>query len=131
MLRDLKYEWADGGVVREWSQEEEIWKEIKDWEGLYEVSNHGRVRNMKRGNILSIQENNQVSLRSKGRVKHKLVHYAMMEVFCPVKEEKEYEKTPRPRVPKSVFIERGYDPLLFYHRRNWWWECVLKREYSH
>ena len=31
--------------------ENEIWKSIKDYEGLYEVSNIGRVRSLDRENI--------------------------------------------------------------------------------
>lgn len=32
---------------------EEIWKNIKDYEGLYQVSNLGRVKNVKRNKILN------------------------------------------------------------------------------
>lgn len=34
-------------------QDEEIWKEIKGFEGLYEVSTKGRVKNIKTGRILT------------------------------------------------------------------------------
>ena len=38
----------------------EIWKKIEDYEGLYEVSNLGRVRNSK-GKIKSLYKNLQIT----------------------------------------------------------------------
>ena len=36
----------------------EIWKEIKGYEGLYEVSSEGRVRSLIKGNYLSLKNLN-------------------------------------------------------------------------
>ena len=46
---------------------EEIWKDIPDYEGLYQISNLGRVKNI-RGKILK-SEYRQVSLCKNGKVK--------------------------------------------------------------
>ena len=122
----IKYEDIIRKPVEEWTNEEEVWKDIKGWEGLYEVSNYGRVRNMKRGNFLTVIENNSVHLSSIGRKKNKLVHNAMMEVFFPLKEENEYEKELRQLITKQILIQKKKDPILYYHRNNWYWFCRLK-----
>lgn len=40
----------------------EIWKEIIGYEGLYEVSNLGKVRNMKTGRILKLRGNTKTKI---------------------------------------------------------------------
>jgi len=80
---------------------EEIWKEIKDYEGLYEVSNLGRVRRIKDwcGNknakkfkpclrILKPKLNNAnkyylVSLSKNSKVKYVRIHKLVAETFIP------------------------------------------------
>lgn len=74
----------------------EIWKNIKDYEGIYQVSNFGRVRSLdrycwnghknhfKRGKILKLQTNmhyNKISLSKKGKVKQFLVHRLVAKAF--------------------------------------------------
>lgn len=74
---------------------EEIWKDIKGYEGLYQVSNLGRVKSFaKRGNgkgkfykdgkIMKLQDNGmyfEVQLHKDGVIKHKLVHRLVAEAF--------------------------------------------------
>ncbi len=77
----------------------EIWKEIKGYEGLYEVSDLGRVRSLDRyvsyvngqkhlhkGKVLSPGVSNgylQVSLCKNGEIKHPLVHRLVADAFIP------------------------------------------------
>lgn len=85
--------------------DEEIWKPIKGWEGLYEISSHGRVRSLDRllknryakyvrkGRILkqSFDTNGYlfVSLRNKTHKKNCLVHRLVAQAFIPNPNEKE------------------------------------------
>lgn len=80
---------------------EEIWKPVLGYEGLYEVSNLGRVRSVDRsvtynngqihlhkGKLLSPGKTNklgylQVALCKNGSIKHKLVYRLVAEVFIP------------------------------------------------
>lgn len=69
----------------------EIWKDIKDYEGLYQVSNFGRVRSLGKGKthktsrIRKLSKNNVgylvVSLCKDGKVKTYLVHRLVTEAF--------------------------------------------------
>ena len=80
---------------------EEIWKDIKDFEGLYQVSNLGRVKSLKR---VVVRNNNRpllveekilkphilkkgkylrISLRNNGIRKMYLVHRLVSEAFIP------------------------------------------------
>lgn len=57
----------------------ETWKDIKGFEGLYQISNHGNVRSFHRGcNLLTPKKNNcgylWVELADKGRIKRLLIH---------------------------------------------------------
>lgn len=77
----------------------EVWKEINDYEGLYEVSSLGRVRSLDRyvsytngqihlhkGKVLRPGVCNgylQVVLCKNGEVKHPLVHRLVAEAFIP------------------------------------------------
>lgn len=66
---------------------EEIWKDIKGFEGLYQVSNLGRIKNSRTGKIINPYQNNNdyylVSLSNKGVVFKKTVHRLMAEAFLP------------------------------------------------
>ena len=73
--------------------EEEIWKDIEGFEGLYQVSNLGRVKSLVRPyrrteKILTPTDNGQgyliVGLRIPGSVKGMLVHRLVMQAFGPI-----------------------------------------------
>lgn len=68
-------------------EEREIWKDIEGYEGLYQVSNMGRVRSLDRedaqghrikGKVLVVSSNGkgyrQINLWQYGDVKHKFIH---------------------------------------------------------
>lgn len=67
----------------------EIWKEIIGFEGIYEVSNLGRVRRIKTGNVLSTskcggcREYSSVCLSKNGKIYSRLVHRLVAEAFIP------------------------------------------------
>ena len=71
----------------------EIWKDIKGYEGLYQVSNFGRVRSMnwrKTGKTKLLAQRNQnrgyltVLLSKNGESKYELVHRLVAIAFVPV-----------------------------------------------
>lgn len=62
----------------------EIWKPIKGYEGLYEVSNLGRVKSLRRNSILKAVLHNGyliVSLRNNGITQQCRVHRLVAEAF--------------------------------------------------
>ena len=64
----------------------EIWKPISGYEGLYEVSNLGRVKGLKRNRILKPHNTNryyQVCLCKNGIQTDKLIHRLVAEAFIP------------------------------------------------
>ena len=77
----------------------EIWKDIKDYEGLYQVSNWGRIKRLRRlitnqynsfyieEKILKPQKNRYgylyINLYKNGIMKHKTIHKLVAEVFLP------------------------------------------------
>mgnify|MGYP003296731839 CR=1 FL=1 len=66
----------------------EIWKPIRDFEELYEVSNLGRVRSLRRNIIMKLRtrENDgyvTCTLSNDGKVRGKLVHRLVAEAFIP------------------------------------------------
>lgn len=77
---------------------EEIWRDIKDYEGLYQVSNLGRVRSLdhyvngrhglklKKGKIIKPYNQNgylRIQLSKKGKVNIYFVHRLVAEAFIP------------------------------------------------
>lgn len=64
----------------------EIWKKIEDYEGLYEVSNTGKVRDLK-GNIKPMFKNNKgyylLSLYCNGKTHHPTIHRLVAKAFIP------------------------------------------------
>ena len=87
-------------------QKKEIWKDIKGYEGLYQVSNYGRVRSLDRiivdnwctrkfkGKVLNPTEHNgkqpylYVALSKQGKAKKVFVHQLVAEAFVPNPENK-------------------------------------------
>ena len=74
--------------------ETEIWKPKKDYEGLYEVSNLGRVKSLGNGNSNNSKERIlkpgkvrggylQVTLSKNREIKHFLIHRLVAEAFLP------------------------------------------------
>jgi hypothetical protein len=65
----------------------EIWKDIPNYEGLYQVSNLGNVRNVKRNKIKSININNRgyklVWLNKNNKGTNALVHRLVAQAFIP------------------------------------------------
>lgn len=62
----------------------EVWKKIQDYENLYEVSNKGKVRDLK-GNIKPMYKNNKgylcLSLYYKGKTYHPTIHRLVAKYF--------------------------------------------------
>lgn len=72
----------------------ELWKPIKGYEGLYEVSNLGRIRNKSHYHISYWEHNGKqpyfrVGLSKDGKVKKYLVHRLVAETFIDNPENKE------------------------------------------
>ena len=71
----------------------EIWKPVKDYEGLYEVSNLGRVNSLftRKGKIMKPKSEKDGYLRigfwKEGKQKYYNVHRLVAESFCLEKEE--------------------------------------------
>lgn len=70
----------------------EIWKDIENYEGLYQVSNLGNVKSLKSNKILKPNSNNtggypKVILSKNGKVKRFYVHQLVAEAFLPNEDE--------------------------------------------
>lgn len=67
----------------------EQWKDIEDYEGIYQISSHGRVRSFKNEKIKILKPRindkgyNTACLRKDGKSKYKLVHRLVAEAFIP------------------------------------------------
>lgn len=65
---------------------EEIWKDIKGYEGLYQVSNLGRVKSLRSKKLLKLSERNgylRTALTVGYNSKHFSVHRLVAECFVP------------------------------------------------
>ena len=64
----------------------EVWKKIPEYEGLYEVSNKGEVRDSK-GRVKATYKNNKgyrhLSLYYKGKSRHPTMHRLVAKAFIP------------------------------------------------
>ena len=64
----------------------EIWKNIPSYDGVYQVSNLGRIKNLKSGMILKPQERRHgylsVWLYGNGKRKQLSIHRIVAEAFC-------------------------------------------------
>lgn len=71
---------------------QEIWKDIKDYEGLYQVSNNGKVKSIKRDIILKSSSNHKgylyVILCKNNKSKVGRIHRLVAETFIPNPENK-------------------------------------------
>ena len=65
----------------------EIWKDVKDYEGLYAVSNYGNVKNAKTDHILRRRPQSNgyfsVLLYKNGTSKSLMIHRLVAQSFCP------------------------------------------------
>lgn len=65
----------------------EVWKDIEGYEGLYQVSNLGRVKNSRTGRILKFGKHKngylQVILCKNGKTKHYYIHRLVAKTFIP------------------------------------------------
>ena len=70
---------------------EEIWRDVKGYEGLYQISNVGRVKSLcgkkRTDNIMHIYDNSKgykyITLRKNGCYKNHYVHRLVAEAFIP------------------------------------------------
>lgn len=78
------------------TEDDETWKDIEGFEGLYQVSDQGRVRNVMTGRILKQYKNNRgyfrLSLCKEGEYSSYLVHRLVAEAFIFNPNPKEYDQ---------------------------------------
>ena len=65
----------------------EIWKDILNYEGLYEISNLGKIRNIKSKRVLKLTKSHngylKTNLSKKGKLKTVFIHRLVAEAFIP------------------------------------------------
>ena len=67
--------------------ENEIWKDIKGYDGKYQISNKGNIKNVKRNKLLKIQFNKNYKcihlVGTDGKIKNYTIHRLMAQSFIP------------------------------------------------
>ena len=80
-------------VAEHFEEIPEQWKAVVGYEGIYEVSNYGKVRNVKTGRILKLGKSKngylRVGLHKNGKQKYFLVHRLVAIAFIPNPDNKE------------------------------------------
>lgn len=70
----------------------EVWKDVLGYEGLYQISDQGRVFSVRRGKLRKLNDTGrgykQVALLKQGSREHTLVHRLVAEAFIPNPENK-------------------------------------------
>ena len=83
--------------------ENEVWKDIPNYEGLYQVSNYGRIKSLnynktKKERILIPYSNKKgykiIVLSKNGKMKHIQIHKIVLNTFKPLLKQKEIKKMP-------------------------------------
>lgn len=78
----------------------EVWKDIKNYEKMYQVSNHGRVKSFKskKEKILVPYTNKKgykvVSLSKNGKSEHFLIHKLVLNTFQPLMRTEQVKRLP-------------------------------------
>ena len=72
----------------------EIWKDVKDYEGLYQVSNLGRVKSIRKNKILSPKHNwdgyLRIQLWRNNKNRYVSIHRLVAEAFIQNPNDKSY-----------------------------------------
>tara|TARA_R110000744_G_scaffold349632_1_gene455275 strand:- start:369 stop:854 length:486 start_codon:yes stop_codon:yes gene_type:complete len=139
---------------------EEVWKSVKSYEGLYEVSNLGRVKSLKRklvseDKILKLMFNStgylKVSLYKDGKIKVRVIHQLVAESFLNhtvdgfklvvdhisnVKTDNRLENlqviTTRENLSKDKKGTSKYTGVCWYSRyKNWRSKIVINGKHKH
>lgn len=101
--KDPEMTWAMSRIMQELKKDniisQEIWKDVPGYEGLYQVSNCGRVKSFCRGTEYILNrnvENNYVGvgLSKNGKIFHTHIHRLVAKAFIPI--------------PKDL-LDAGYD----------------------
>ena len=81
---DVRHPSAEGASLLD-TQMNEIWKDVTNYEGFYQISNRGNVKNIRTGKILINQISqygyHYISMSAGGNVKKYLVHRLVAIVF--------------------------------------------------
>ena len=107
----------------------EIWKDIENYEGIYQISNHGRICNISSGRILvcSVSPSGYVRLKlSKNGVKENYkIHRLVAKAFIPnmhnypIINHKDDNNTYRSAINKyKTLANKNYTPVIQFTKDN-------------